>query len=143
VNERDPRRLDPDYLVFLRGRPCCLCGAPAEAAHIRIGLTGMGRRPHDRLAVPLCPREHRLAKDAQHSMSEAKFWNIHRIDPFELAAKYYAEYGGTGGKPKGSRKIRPRKPRDQRAKVTSSPDKRWPRRALQGRSSWPPRKKDQ
>lgn len=132
---RDPRRHDLGFLNFLRSRPCCICGLPAEAAHIRIGLTGMQTKPHDSRAVPLCVRHHREGPEAQHSMNEAVFWDKHRIDPFQLAARYYAEYGGDGGKSKGPRKIKARKPRKDRGKVksrgfTKQPKRAWPKRSM-------------
>ena len=78
-----------------------------------MGLTGIGRKPDDSRAVPMC----RSCHTKQHSLSEEYFWSISLSDPFELAANYYKEYGGKGGKAKGPRKIKPRKPRGQRAKI--------------------------
>lgn len=68
-------------------------------------------------------------------MNEAAFWDKHGIDPFTLAAKYYAEYGGDGGQSRGPRKIRPRKPKQDRIKVrsrgfTKKPKKKWPKRSM-------------
>jgi hypothetical protein len=120
---RDPRLLDPGYLAFLRLKPCCVCGRPSpgtEAAHIRIGFFGKGIKPHDKHAVPLCGWCHRDGPSAQHKMNETEFWSLWEIDPFELAAKLYAEYGGDGGKPKRKRTIiRPRLPKDKRTKIQS------------------------
>lgn len=100
----------------------------------------MGRKPDDRKAVPLCFWHHLGGPEAQHSMSEEKFWASHGLDPFKIAANLYKEYGGSGGKPKPPQKIKERKPKEKRAKVSSSKTQ-WPRRALRSRAAWPQRKK--
>lgn len=143
MTQRQPRLHDKGYLAFLHTKRCCVCGGGLEihAAHIRMGLTGMGRKPDDSRAVPLCFWCHIGDRGSQHSMSEEKFWAMHSLDPFAIADKLYAEYNGTGGKAKPPQKVRPRKPREQRAKVRSS-KKPIPHRPLRGRSAWPPRKKD-
>lgn len=110
-----PRLYDPGFLAFLRKKFCVACGRPppCEAAHIRIGFRALGKKPDDRYATPLCPSCHRL----QHAMSEEAFWAHRRLDPFAIAAKLYAEYGGTGGKPRKRTTIKPRLPKEQRAKI--------------------------
>lgn len=131
LRQRQPRLLDPKYLAFLRLKPCCICGRHApgtEAAHIRIGLLAKGMKPHDKHAVPMCGWCHRDGPSAQHKMNESEFWQLWEIDPFELAAKLYAEYGGDGGKPKRKRTIiRPRLPKEKRATIRSAKTK-WPKR---------------
>jgi hypothetical protein len=75
-------------------------------------------KPHDRNAVPICAWEHRLSPTSQHrSGNEEKWWADLDLDPFAIATKFYAEYGGTGGKPRKPREIKPRKPKEQRAKI--------------------------
>lgn len=142
VTQRQPRALDPGFLAFLRNKPCCFCGCPpkSEAAHIRYSAPeagkinpGMQRKPDDRHAVPLCSWCHRDAPDSQHNTgNERAWWKIREIDPLELAARLYAEYGGTGGttaKPK-------------RRKRTSTRPKGFGavKRKIQGRTTWPKRK---
>lgn len=97
-----PRLHDDGYLHFLRNRFCVTCGRgpQCEAAHIRIGFFAMGKKPDDRFAVSLCPSCHR----EQHSMNEAEFWSQRRLDPFKIAERLYAEFGGDGGKPKSRKK---------------------------------------
>ena len=108
----------------MRTKPCCCgCGraAPSQAAHIRIGLLGMQIKPHDRNAVPLNQWCHLDAPDAQHK-DERGFWDRRGKDPFEIAATLYAEYGGSGGKVRKRRTtIRPRLPKEKRAKIPSRP----------------------
>lgn len=113
-----PRLHDDGYLAFLRTKPCCICGREneTEACHIRIGFLALNKKPDDRFAVPMCGRHHRL----QHSMSEQVFWIAGaQRDPFGIAARLYEEYGGTGGKPRKRKAIKPRKPKAQRAKIRS------------------------
>ena len=122
--QRQPRLLDPEFLAFLRKKPCsCGCGraAPSEAAHIRIGLFAGQMKPHDRNALPLNAWCHRLAPDSQHA-DEKSFWKRRGVDPFELAARYYREYGGEGGREKKNRTIiKPRLPKEKRQKIPSRP----------------------
>jgi hypothetical protein len=49
------------HLGFIRQLSCVACGkaAPSEAAHVRIGTdSGVGMKPGDRYAVPLCTTCH-------------------------------------------------------------------------------------
>ena len=78
----------------------------------------MGKKPDDKNAVPLNAWCHRHAKESQHA-NEAIFWQSRNLDPFAIAARLYAEYGGNGGKPKKKRAAKPRKPKEQRAKIKS------------------------
>jgi hypothetical protein len=76
------RRLQ--HLAFIRQLPCVSCGkaAPSEAAHVRTGTDGgVGVKPGDRYAVPLCVACH--AK--QHRIGELTFWSSLRIDPLNVA----------------------------------------------------------
>lgn len=70
--QRRPRVEDPKYLERIRLLPCCVCGAsgPSDAAHIRMSdaewgghwnkrSTGMGEKPSDRWALPLCRQSYR------------------------------------------------------------------------------------
>lgn len=54
--------------------------------------TGMGERPSDRWAVPLCPDCHLDGPDAQHKGSERAFWDRAGVDPFEVAAQLWDEF---------------------------------------------------
>jgi hypothetical protein len=122
LRQRQPRLLDPGFLAFLRTKPCCCCGArpPVQAAHIRIGLFAKGMKPHDKHAVPLCQWCHLDGPEAQHKMNETEFWRMWELDPFEIAAKLYAEYGGDGGHARKPRTtIKPRLPKEKRAKIQS------------------------
>jgi len=84
-----PRRLrDAGHRRFVASLPCCHCLAqpPTQAAHIRSGQTGgMGLKPSDDLAIPLCVDCHRH----QHTTSEVAFHgNIERVKA--LATALYA-----------------------------------------------------
>ena len=72
------------HLAFVRQLPCVACGkaAPSDAADVRIGTNGgVGRKPGDRYAVPLCTTCH--AK--QHRVGELTFWSTLRVDPLNVA----------------------------------------------------------
>lgn len=128
MTPRQPRLHDPGFLAFLRTKPCCVCmkSPPSEACHIRMGLTGIGRKPDDSRCVPMCQFHHR----EQHSVGEYAFWKNLGLDPFEFASRYYAIYGGTGGTSKPPRKIKPRKARGKRTPIQRPPKGRggaWPK----------------
>ena len=76
------------HLAFVRQLPCVTCGkaAPSDAAHVRTGTDGgVGRKPGDRYAVPLCTACH--AK--QHRVGELSFWSALRIDPLNVALRLW------------------------------------------------------
>jgi hypothetical protein len=76
----------------------------------------MAEKPDDKWALPLCRECH----DTQHNVGELFFWiNICNRDPFLEAITLYQEFGGTGGKPRAPRKIKPRKPPHLRQKIQS------------------------
>ena len=79
----------PAHLNHVRSHACVTCdaSAPIEAAHVRIGSdAGMGRKPSDYYAVPLCKSCHGL----QHQMGERSFWGDVQIDPREVMAELIA-----------------------------------------------------
>lgn len=130
LQQRTPRLLDPGYLAWLRKQPCacgCLRAAPSDAAHIRVGVTGMGRKPNDCCAVPL----HHGCHMRQHAYGDERgWWHAHgEKDPLALAASYYRVYRAThpSANPayvRKTRSIKERKPRDQRVKIRSRNDLR-------------------
>ena len=76
------------HLAFIRLLPCVACGkaAPSEAAHVRTGTDGgVGMKPGDRYAIPLCTACH--AK--QHRVGELTFWSALRIDPVNVALRLW------------------------------------------------------
>jgi hypothetical protein len=84
ATERKGRERDPAHLDAIRQLPCLACGADigCEAAHIRMGHKGgMGLRPDDPMAIPLCSACHR----DQHATSEQKYWDARNIDPVKVA----------------------------------------------------------
>src|SRR5215471_149274 len=77
------------HLAFIRQLPCMACGraAPSDAAHVRTGTdSGVGMKPGDRYAVPLCIACH--AK--QHRLGELTFWSALRIDPLNVALRLWS-----------------------------------------------------
>jgi hypothetical protein len=77
-----------EHLAFVRQLPCVACGkaAPSEAAHVRTGTCGgVGMKPADRYAVPLCTTCH--AK--QHRVGELGFWSALRVDPLNVSLRLW------------------------------------------------------
>jgi hypothetical protein len=91
VARRKPKpdfRRRVQHLAFIRLLPCVACGkaAPSVAAHVRTGTDGgVGMKPGDRYAVPLCTACH--AK--QHRAGELTFWSALRIDPVNVALRLW------------------------------------------------------
>lgn len=131
IRQREPRQLDPKFLAFVRRQPCCICGATrgVEAAHIRMGNpdlgkmpAGMQQKPDDRWVTPLCGPDLTTNRPGcharQHEVREIDFWMFHGKDPFAIAARLYAEYGGVGGQPRQKRKtVKPRPLKHMRQKI--------------------------
>src|SRR6516165_1767858 len=85
-----------EHLAFVRQLPCVACGkaAPSEAAHVRTGTDGgVGVKPGDRYAVPLCNACH--AK--HHRIGELTFWSALRIDPLNVAMRLWTVSGDEKG----------------------------------------------
>jgi hypothetical protein len=90
--KKHPRLRDEKYLAWIREQPCCLCGRPAEAAHLRVGsinhgkgIGAFGMKSSDKWALPLC----RLHHIEQHAAgNELEWWSKRGIDPFVLAISY-------------------------------------------------------
>ena len=71
--KRKPPGQDKKYLAWIREQPCARCGqvAPSEPAHQRcLGNCGVGIKPPDRDALPLCRGCHSL----EHSMGGPWLW---------------------------------------------------------------------
>ncbi len=85
------RKHFPEYIALIRQCPCLICGAQAEAAHVRMSSAEYkklnGRDDH--FVVPLCPGHHRLYPDAQHTMGERQFWTLQGIDPLKIAKRLW------------------------------------------------------
>ncbi len=92
---------NPVFLSLVRQCACLKCGlAPAgEAAHVRLQSAahgkrgGIGKKPADRWAVPLCGGCHRLDNDALHQIGENLFWHLLGLDPLLVCERLYAARG--------------------------------------------------
>ena len=81
---------DPKYLNFIRSKPCCICGSPAEPHH-ESGLGdsgGMSLKCSDYFAVPFCRHDHRM-RDVKGFKS---FWHNENKDVKRLIIDYLSEY---------------------------------------------------
>lgn len=81
------RQKDDKYLAMIRRCPCLTCDTdPAgEASHLRASapdkpVTGVGIKPDDRWALPLCHPCHM----ASHRLGERRFWALHKLDPYAI-----------------------------------------------------------
>ena len=87
-NPKPDFRRRVQHLAFIRLLPCVACGkaAPSEAAHIRTGTDGgVGMKPGDRYAIPLCT----VCHTKQHRVGELTFWSALRFDPVNVALRLW------------------------------------------------------
>ena len=70
---KHPPYRNENYLNFIRSKPCLVCGNRAEAHHVRRSFWGSGasQRPHDYVALPLCPAHHNLLVEEQTDCERA------------------------------------------------------------------------
>jgi hypothetical protein len=89
----------PQFLQWLRGRPCILalngeCEGKIEAAHIDFaGGKGIRSKVADRFAIPMCAKHHRQ----QHSQGWQTFMasiNASRLTILEAASEYWRAWPG-------------------------------------------------
>jgi hypothetical protein len=81
--KRSTRFRSQRHCSHIRQHACAACDAdsPIEVAHYRLGSgAGMGQRPHDWSAAPLCRDCHSL----QHSRGERTFWQEAGKDPLAV-----------------------------------------------------------
>jgi hypothetical protein len=140
LSQRQPRVEDAAWLAIVRKMPCLICGRPgSDPAHLRSAapqygkrLTGMGEKSSDCWVLPLCRTHH----EAQHrDGDELRWWARHGIaDPFAVAMALYGNRT-VRTRPRREPKVRVRKPREQRAKITQRKAE-WPKRELKSRSTF-------
>lgn len=98
---KDTLGRDPVYLALIRRLPCLKCGVESrnEAAHVRMQSGtfgkhgGIGTKPADRWAVPLCAGCHRNDSDSQHRLGEREFWGRLGINPVLVCHQLYGQRG--------------------------------------------------
>lgn len=89
----------PSYLAYVRRHVCAVstyngygelcCEGSIEAAHVRTGTDGgVGMKPSDRFALPLCSGHHRR----QHQVGEKPFEKESGIDMRAIADGMWAEW---------------------------------------------------
>jgi hypothetical protein len=95
-NKRPARDEDPKHLAAVRQCMCLSCGneRQVEAAHVRMSIVGrpnpgIGIKPDDKYALPLCSVCHRTGPTAQHEVGEVKFWAALGIEPLALCLRLY------------------------------------------------------
>ena len=86
------QRTFPAFLAKIRQCPCVLCGAQAEAAHVRMSSAAHGKPfgKDDRWCVPLCPQHHRLGPECQHGAREETWWAGHGVDVLRVCVALWA-----------------------------------------------------
>src|SRR5262245_3455377 len=88
-NRRPIRIRSPKHREFVASLPCMVCGRRGcHAAHIRLGDGGMGLKPGDDRAVPLCAPgpDHEGCHAIQHR-NERQFW-LERVKNLEWPVNF-------------------------------------------------------
>lgn len=101
---KGPREKDQDHLTCIRQLECVVCvsldqeqDTPTEAAHLRSSsaiyekpIAGMGKKPADKWALPLCRTHHR----EQHGPGgELGFWHGYNLSPWIICVKLFEKSG--------------------------------------------------
>lgn len=90
------RRRDPKYLAWIRTRPCTIqpCDSKSiHAHHVRVeGHGGIGTKPDDSRAIPLCPLTHRSYHDIGRNDFERWFQIELETEIKRLNALYLREF---------------------------------------------------
>lgn len=77
--KRETRWRNQAHMNFVRSFACAVpgcVGVPIEAAHVRIGSgAGLGQKPGDWRATPLCKHHH----TQQHTIGERTFWASYEV----------------------------------------------------------------
>ena len=86
--EQQVSREWPIHRAFLRRHQCCVNGCPGvpiQVAHVRSAAnSGIGIKPSDASAIPLCASHH----TQQHSIGQTAFERLYKIDLTELAQAF-------------------------------------------------------
>ena len=84
----------PTHERWIRTLDCFVCSKPSQSmlAHIRQGFLTMSRKPGSDRTVPLCGECHQNGPGAQHTMSEAKYWNKNGYPNIIAAARYLFDH---------------------------------------------------
>jgi DNA recombination protein Rad52 len=94
-----PRRVrDKAHLRRVAQQPCLICGRlPAQAHHLKfLEPRGLGLKPSDAFAVPLCRLHHRALHDEGN---EEAWWQQHKIDPVGEAERLWLGAGAPAEAP--------------------------------------------
>lgn len=107
--KRDTRWRSPAHLRFVRSFHCAIPGCqgmPIEAAHVRLGSgAGIGQKPDDFRAVPLCggPEGHHAR---QHRQGEETFWRAYAAASGQSVEQLITELCGASPKAMEIRRIK-------------------------------------
>ena len=73
---QDIKVLCPEYLDFIRQKPCCACGriGPSDADHLSARGMGSGKR-NDFFCIPLCRQCHSMRGQVGNLKFEVR-WNL-------------------------------------------------------------------
>lgn len=98
ISQPRPRReRDEKYLAWIRTQPCVVhaiehqgpCGTGIDAHHVRAkGHGGVGTKPSDYRAVPLCRNAHQIFHDFGRELFEAEMAVDLEVEIYRLNADY-------------------------------------------------------
>lgn len=71
---------DRNYLQWIKGQPCLVCGKPSEACHVRRYHWGAGisKKPHDYCVIQLCRDCHSYENERRYGTDRQIIENLMR-----------------------------------------------------------------
>ena len=76
------------YLAWIRTQPCCVCGSKRAVEASHTGPHGIGQKPPDSSAIPLCANHHRTGNDSYHRLGPRKFSEKHSLNIPALVRRF-------------------------------------------------------
>lgn len=89
TNWKKKRYENPDYLIYIRTKPCLVCDSGETVPH---HTKSVGAGGSDLLTIPLCADHHTLQDDSVHILGKTSFPEHHRIDVWEEIARLIQEW---------------------------------------------------
>ena len=79
---------DPDYLQFIRTKPCCVCGNPGVDSDHLVHQGWRGAKRNDLTAIPMCREDH----TARHKIGTDGINEKYGVNLWREAAWLLIEY---------------------------------------------------
>lgn len=89
---KDSPARSPEYLAFVRKKPCLVCGNKENSHAHHVYSAGLGLKCSDFYVVPLCHNHHMVVSDSIHSLGFEKFKKQHNKNLEKIMLDLVLEY---------------------------------------------------